>query len=295
MGDLDRTKIQELILTWYKDNGRHQLPWRNTQDVYCITVAEMMLQQTNVPKVIEKYNTFIKKWSCIKNLAYATQKDVVLEWQGLGYNRRAIYLHKIAQIVMIEYGGVFPRNSEELESLPGIGPYTSRSILIFAYNAPIATCDVNINRLVRRLNGKKKMSDQKLMQLAEYLLPQKYSRDWHNALMDIASTICTKRSAHCTECPLYDNCRSFPNPDDYVKNVKREVGRSEQGKHIPRRIYRGRIVEYLRKRNGTVNDIGNAIKKDWNNEHDVKWLTKILYTLEKEDMIVCKNNIWMLQ
>lgn len=289
------SEMHQLIFDWYEKEGRHDLPWRKTEDVYFIAVSEIMLQQTNVPKVIEKFKEFTKNFATIEALAAAGQSTVMQWWQGLGYNRRAIYLHKMAQSIVRDYDGRFPTESCELVKLSGIGPYTSRSILIFAYNENIATWDVNIIRILRRWCGKKEISEKEVEKWANTFLPEGRSRDWHNALMDFASLICTKRSPKCTECPLDGVCKSFPDPDDHVRVVRKEVGRSECGKHIPRRIYRGRIVEFLRGNSGSVADIGPMIKKDWSVKKDSQWCEGVLKGLKKDEMVTCKKGVWMLQ
>lgn len=288
-------KIQKHIFSWYKKYGRHDLPWRATDDIYHIVVSEIMLQQTNVPKVIEKYNSFIKIFPTIEDLANAAQKDVVLQWQGLGYNRRALYLKKMAESIAYDFGGEIPHDSDKLIALPGIGPYTSRSILIFAYNENIATWDVNIVRVLRRVHGEKIADNKKVDKWCQEFLPHNRSRDWHNALMDFASLICTKRTPKCESCPLKMVCRSYPDPDDFVYVKRKEIGRSEKGKHIPRRIYRGRIIEFLRHQSGTIDEIGCEIKSDWIKTQDQKWCEDVLRGLEKDEMIMCKNDRWMLQ
>lgn len=287
--------IQDGILAWYKKQGRHDLPWRHTEDLYVIAVSEIMLQQTNVPKVIEKFKEFTENFPTVGSLARADQKTVVQNWQGLGYNRRAMYLHKMAQSVVSEYEGVFPRDVDVLRQLPGIGPYTSKSIVIFARNDDVATWDVNIIRVLRRWRGKKEMSEKMVATWAQRFLPIGRSRDWHNALMDFASLVCTKRSPKCDMCFLATVCRSFPDPHDFVQVRRKEVGRVECGKHIPRRIYRGRIVDFLRERSGSVDVIGPVIKKDWSNEDDHIWCEEVLQGLKKDGMVKCKNNVWMLQ
>ena len=287
--------VQESIFSWYMENGRHDLPWRKTEDLYYIAVSEVMLQQTNVPKVIEKFGVFMKSFPTIYDLARAEQKEVIKLWQGLGYNRRAIYLHKMAQSIVHEYDGVFPEDPKILITLYGIGPYTSRSILIFALNENIVTWDVNIVRIVKRFFKKNDVDDKMIEELCMDLLPHGRSRDWHNALMDFASLICTKRSPKCMQCPLKMVCCSYPSPDDVVEVKRKEVGRKENGRHIPRRIYRGRIVEFLRDNIGTTDEIGVVIKNDWLLSKDYKWCENVLKGLEKDGIIMCKKGKWMLQ
>jgi len=293
---LNKKKIQEILLGWYAEMGRHDLPWRETNDLYKITVSEIMLQQTNVPKVIEKYKNFLKKFPTVEDLANASQADVLRMWQGLGYNRRALNLHKLAQEIHNKYGGHFPESREILLSLPGIGPYTSAAILAFGRNADVSAVDVNVERFIRRIHGQSKWKlDDKNIEIIASFVPKNQSRDWHSAVMDFASNICTKRQAKCLRCPLSKICASYPDPDDYIRVKKVEIGREECGKHIPRRIYRGRIIEALRKKKGITDDIGREIKKDWGESGDVEWLGEILAILAKEQMIEKKNNHWILK
>ncbi len=283
------------IFAWYKKAGRHDLPWRATDDIYHVAVAEIMLQQTNVPKVIDKFCEFIRVFPSIEKLAKAQQKEVVLMWQGLGYNRRALYVHRMAQLIVDHHQGQFPENAESLKELPGIGPYTSRSILIFARNHNIATYDVNIVRIFRRILGINNIDMQQMDILVADALPQKRSRDWHNALMDFASLICTKRSPRCAFCPINMICNSFPCPDDQVIHKRKEIGRSEKGKHVPRRIYRGRIIELLRQGNYAEDEIGQKVKKDWHEREDQAWCHEILLRLQEEGLTSCKKGLWMLR
>ena len=287
--------IQQKILAWYKESGRKDLPWRKTNDMYHIAVSEIMLQQTNVPKVIQKYAEFLSVFPTVEVLANAPQSDVLQQWSGLGYNRRAIYLHRMAQDVVREHGGVFPQDPEQLVQLYGVGPYTSRSIPIFARNADMATHDVNIVRIFRRIHKDMSASDAKMRQWTEEYLPHGHSRDWHNALMDFASLICTKRSPACATCPIAVHCRSYPCPQDMLVVKKKEIGRLEKGKHVPRRIYRGRIIEFLRSQSADVLTIGKVIKKDWHSGRDAAWCDGVLRGLEKDHMITDVDGIWSLR
>lgn len=290
-----RRAIQKKILAWYARRGRHDLPWRLTEDMYRIVVSEIMLQQTNVPKVIEKYKAFLKEFPSWRALANAPQSAVLTQWRGLGYNRRALNLHKCAQVITCEYGGRVPQTPEECMRLPGIGPYASRAILAFGRNADVAAVDVNIERLMRRWHVSGGAENYTTQEAAEWMLPQGASRDWHNALMDFASRVCTKRSPKCAECPLAKICPSYPDPDDYVHVKKKEPGRSEGGKHIPRRIYRGRIVEVLRDHALTTDEIGQRIKSDWETDQDGEWLEGVLSMLAADQMIQQRGAQWALQ
>ena len=284
-----RRAIQRRIFTWYARYGRHDLPWRQEKDhLYGVVVAEVMLQQTNVPKVVPKYRSFLRTFPSWRALAGASQSAVMHAWRGLGYNRRAINLHQCAKAIVDYYDGVTPDDPEQLRTLPGVGPYTAHAICAFGYNADYAAVDVNIARLLQRwgLTGPPQAA-------AEMLLPAGQSRRWHSALMDFASLVCTKRAPQCGACPLRTICPSYPAPRDDVRRVaKREPGRMECGKHVPRRIYRGRIVEALRKQPLYTEEIGKVIKRDWSVVRDRMWLEEILETLQKESIVHLSQNRW---
>ena len=141
---MNTSRFKKTIWNYYKKHGRHDLPWRKTKDPYKILVSEVMLQQTQVNRVIEKYKSFLKKFPTVKALAQAPLKEVLLEWQGLGYNRRAKYLKLCAEKVIHEHEGTFPKTVKELTALPGIGPATAGDILAFAYNIPVPVIETNI-------------------------------------------------------------------------------------------------------------------------------------------------------
>ncbi len=288
-------KIQEKILAWYRANGRHDLPWRATDDLYAIVVSEIMLQQTNVPKVIPRYRAFLQQFPSWEKLATAPTSAVLQAWQGLGYNRRALYLQKLAQAVVQKYDGALPTDPEQLMALPGIGPYTSRAVLIFGQNQDIVATDVNIARVVRRWHGLMEWvsAKQQAKEVGRFV-PHGKSRAWHSAMMDFASAICTKRNPQCAACPVAKLCKSYPTPKDAIKIRRVEPGRSEYGRHIPRRIFRGRIVEVLRGGKKTTLQLGPLVKKDWHTV-DGAWLKEILAGLATEGMIEHKGRFWQLE
>lgn len=190
MPPLDQNTIktfQKKILDFYRLHGR-KLPFRSTRNPYYIAVAEIMLQQTQVDRVIPKYGAWIKRWPSWLRLAKATPKELLSEWSGLGYNRRALSLGAMARQITATFGGILPTREETLLRLPGIGPYTARAILIFAYNKNRVTIDTNIRRvLIHELKLPPKISLKALHDVALLVLPKNKSRDWHNALMDYAS------------------------------------------------------------------------------------------------------------
>ena len=189
---INKAKIksfQEKILNWWEENKRN-FPWRETTDPYYIMVSEIMLQQTQAPRVVQKYLDFINKYSTIRGLANTSQSELLSLWSGLGYNRRALWLQEAARILLeLEE---FPQTPKELQELKGIGPYSARSILIFAFNKDIATVDTNIRRiLIAEGFAEENTSEKDLLRIAEQLLPKSRSRDWHNALMDYGSMVLT--------------------------------------------------------------------------------------------------------
>lgn len=191
-------KIQQVrrkILGHYRCNGR-DLPFRKTTDSYKIAVAEIMLQQTQVDRVVPKYRAWVKKWPNWKSMAKATNRELLTMWSGLGYNRRALYLGDMARTIVEKHGGVLPQNPEILRTLPGIGPYTSRAILIFAFNRPLVTVDTNIRRvLIHELGLPHSISTVALEKVALQILPPRCARDWHNALMDYGAMVLTSRKS----------------------------------------------------------------------------------------------------
>jgi A/G-specific adenine glycosylase len=215
--------FQHKILTYYEQHGR-DLPWRKTTDRYAIMVSEIMLQQTQVDRVIPKYEEWLKAFKSPSALATAPLARVLELWSGLGYNSRAKRLQDACKIITEQYDGVVPDNHEELIKLPGIGPYTARSILIFADNQDLATVDTNIRRiLIHELKLQENISDKELFKIAEEQLPKGRSRDWHNALMDYGATLLTARKSG-------------------IKPKAKQSPFKES-----RRYYRGQIIKHLTK------------------------------------------------
>jgi len=180
------TKAFRRIVYAYYRRHRRPMPWRETRDPYRIVVSEVMLQQTQVSRVREKYPPFIAAFPDVYSLAKAPLGDILRVWQGLGYNRRALYLKKLAQAVVGEYGGVFPRDRESLRGLPGIGPATSASICAFAFGIPCPFIETNIRSVfIHHFFGDKDtVSDSRILPLVAETLDFRNPRDWYYALMD---------------------------------------------------------------------------------------------------------------
>ena len=199
--DLDRASVAELrgrILGWYADNGR-DLPWRRTTDPYAVLVSEVMLQQTQVSRVVPRFAEWLDAWPDLETLAAAPLADVLRRWQGLGYNNRARRLRDCAAATVAARGAArratLPRSLGDLLTLPGIGPYTARAVLIFAHNDDLAAVDANVRRvLTHELDLPADLGDRELQSIAETVLPRGRSRDWHNGLMDYGALVLTARA-----------------------------------------------------------------------------------------------------
>ncbi len=186
-------RFQEKVFAFYRENKR-RFPWRETTDRYAVMVSEMMLQQTQAERVIDKFLSWLDRFPDIRSLADASLKEVLFYWSGLGYNARGQRLHRCAKIIAVEYSSVVPPSPEELIKLPGIGVYSSRSIPIFADNLDIAAVDTNIRRIcIHELGLPETIRAGELLAVAGEVLPLGRSRDWHNALMDYGALVLTGR------------------------------------------------------------------------------------------------------
>ncbi len=206
------TKIQSILLAWYKENAR-DLPWRETSDPYAIWVSEVMLQQTRVETVIPYYQRWLAAFPTIRTLAEADEDQVLKHWEGLGYYRRARNLGAAARILEDRFGGELPAEKEALLSLPGIGPYTAGAILSIAFNIPAPVLDGNLKRVFSRFfNISTPLEDSKTVKelwgIAEILLPESTPGDFNQALMELGALVCLPRNPRCTECPLAADCQA---------------------------------------------------------------------------------------
>ena len=201
------------LITWHAKSGRHHLPWQQSKDPYNVWVSEIMLQQTQVATVIDYYHRFMKKFPNIKALADADEEEVMQLWSGLGYYRRARFLHEGAQTIMEEMAGVFPAQFDMMMKIPGIGRSTAGAISAFSFNQKKAILDGNVKRvfsryfLVTEWTGLPK-TEKKLWDYAESLLPDKNIATYTQALMDLGATVCNKKPL-CETCPLKETCLAF--------------------------------------------------------------------------------------
>ncbi len=178
--------LRSIIWKHYEVHGRHDLPWRKTKDPYRILVSEVMLQQTQVSRVIPKYALFTERFPTVSTLARSPLRDVLVVWQGLGYNRRAKMLHAAAVAVEERFGGVLPSTERELLLLPGVGQYTARAVCAFAFNEDVGMVETNIRTVLFHhvLQDRVDVSDAELVHLSAELCPSGRAREWYAAMMD---------------------------------------------------------------------------------------------------------------
>jgi len=182
-------QFQQEILKWYKQHQR-DLPWRKDRDPYNILISEVMLQQTQVGRVIPKYKEWLQAFPSLATLAKASTHNVLRHWSGLGYNRRALYLQKFAQTIMQKFDGNIPQDEKELRKLPGIGEYTARALLCFAFDRQVTVVDTNIRKVVAvKFFAGKLPSEKKIQSVAQQLLPKGKAYEWNQALMDYSSAM----------------------------------------------------------------------------------------------------------
>jgi A/G-specific adenine glycosylase len=208
----DRRRFRARLLTWYRRHGR-DLPWRKTDDPYHILVSEVMLQQTQVDRVLPKYIEWLQKYPSLDALAAASDEDVTATWRPLGYNIRPRRLQTIAREAVAKYGGQLPSDEDTLLSFKGIGAYTAGAIRSFAFRERAAILDTNVARVLFRVfvgrgDPKSHAMKRHLWTLSETLVPQRHVFDFNQALMDFGATVCVARNPRCLVCPMAKDCRS---------------------------------------------------------------------------------------
>ena len=210
-----------------------------------------MLQQTQVPRVIPKYQAFIERFPSAPVCAAAPVADVVRAWAGLGYNRRAVNLHRAAVAVVERHGGVFPDDLDALLALPGVGPYTARAVLAFAFGRDVGIVESNTGRVLARVAGRA-LRTSEAQRLADELVPEGDGWAWNQAMIDLGATVCLRRAPRCGECPVSDHCRWHGGPDPAAAAHKQSTfaGSDRQG--------RGRLVDALRLAPVATGDIPDA-------------------------------------
>jgi A/G-specific adenine glycosylase len=205
VGRLTRNdRIAAALLKWGSDTLR-DLPWRRTRNPWHVLVSEVMLQQTSVARVLPKYEAFINEFPTPHDLASAPLGDALRLWSGLGYPRRCRNLREAARVLHEEFNGEFPESVDVLLTLPGVGQYTSRAVLAFAFEHDVAVVDTNVSRVLSRLEGRA-LKAKELQVLADSLVPQGLGWEWNQVMMDFGARHCTARQPQCAQCPLRQLC-----------------------------------------------------------------------------------------
>lgn len=211
--------VHHHVLTWYQHHGRHHLPWRNTADPYAIYLSETMLQQTQVATVErDYYPRFLTKFPTIQHIANAQLEDILEQWQGLGYYRRAKHLHEAARAC----APALPSTVTSLMALKGIGRNTAHAIMAFAHRKPYAIMEANIKRILTRIYALTHPNDTQLWHYADALLDRTHPFEWNQAMMDIGAIICTPKTPQCALCPLESICQGKTSPHAYPESKPRK-------------------------------------------------------------------------
>jgi A/G-specific adenine glycosylase len=230
--------VQQALLSW-SARTRRDLPWRHTRDPWAILVSELMLQQTQVPRVVPKYQSFLERFPSAVACAAASVADVVREWAGLGYNRRAVNLHRAAVTVVERHGGELPDDLDALLALPGVGPYTARAVLTFAFGRDVGIVESNTGRVLARVAGRP-LAQADAQRIADDLVPSGHGWEWNQAMIDLGASVCLRRAPLCGECPVSTQCRWHGGPDPAAPAYRQSTfaGSDRQG--------RGRLVDAMR-------------------------------------------------
>jgi A/G-specific adenine glycosylase len=195
------TPFQEAVLGW-SAAGWRDLPWRRTRDPWAVLVSEVMLQQTQVARVVPRWHAFLSRFPDPRACAEAPLGEVIGWWVGLGYNRRAVLLHRAAAAVVARHGGRLPSTLPELLALPGVGRYTARAVLAFAFEEPVAVVDTNVARVLARAVAGRPLTPGPAQAAADSLVPAGASWAWNQAMLDLGARHCTGRRPSCDGCPL---------------------------------------------------------------------------------------------
>lgn len=293
--------MQARLLAWFAAEAR-DLPWRRTRDPYRILVSEVMLQQTQVDRVVPKYHSFIERFPTLQALAEAPTAEVIRFWAGLGYNRRAVNLQRTAREVLDRYGGVFPRDVAALAALPGIGPYTAGAIACFAFEQDVAFMDTNIRRVIRRAlaDPATETGDAELLALARAAVPPGRGWAWNQGIMELGALICTADAPACWRCPVRDTCRDYaarcaadellltPSP----ASRRRIAERREPPFAGSSRYFRGRIVATLRTLPSgaalTLAELGPHVRPEYAGD-DEGWLVALIEGLVRDGLLLFED------
>jgi A/G-specific adenine glycosylase len=283
--------VQKALLDWFAQESR-QLPWRSTTDHYAIMVSEIMLQQTQVDRVIPVYLAFLQQFPTFQSLSDAPAAEVIRAWAGMGYNRRAMNLQRAAKQVAEVYEGVLPDDMKALRGLPGVGEYTAAALACFALGQEVAVIDTNVRRVLGRVfYGPEGAPEKELAGIAQQALPVGESWSWNQALMDLGATVCTARRPTCLLCPVRSDCKaagSFLAPNGAVAETRAPYKTKPEKFEGSSRYYRGRVVAHLRGllegESCSIEVLGSVVKPDYI-ANDEPWLLTLLQGLQRDGLV----------
>lgn len=304
----ERSSLQQQLLNWFAAHAR-DLPWRRTRDPYRVLVSEIMLQQTQVDRVIPKYAAFLEQFPTVQALAAASTADVIRAWQGLGYNRRAVNLQRAAQVLVAagypDQPAAFPSTRAELRKLPGIGAYTAGAVACFAFEQDVAFLDTNIRRVVRRLcvgpeDQPPATTEGHLQEIAADLVPAGLGWDWNQAIMELGALICTAARPQCWRCPVREHCAAYTAWSAADSNLLMVVAPAPKARRkaaeapfqSSNRYFRGRVIDALRQladhEAHTLEQLGPLVKEGWT-DADLAWLAKLASGLAQDGLLIWRE------
>lgn len=267
------------ILAWWGESAR-DLPWRRTRDPWAILVSEVMSQQTQIERVVPKWVAFMERFPTIAAAAASSAGDLISMWDGLGYNRRALHLHGCAVVVVERHDGQLPDDLDALLALPGIGPYTARAVLAFAFERDVAVLDTNVGRVLARLGGAL-LTPAEAQRLANDLVPVGRGWEWNQAVLDFGAQICQKRTPNCHRCPVKKVCAWAGDGPDPALGTAAASGRQSPFVGSDRQG-RGRLVAALRSGEVLVEAVGSLMGF----EDDPQRTERVLQSLITDGMVV---------
>jgi A/G-specific adenine glycosylase len=289
VGAVERERIKGALISWFEGHAR-DLPRRRTRDPWRVLVSEVMLQQIQVQRAVPFYERFLARFPTLEALADAPLAQAIRVWEDLGRYRRIVYLHKTARILIEEHDGRILSDPEDLQKLPGIGPYTAGAVACFAFERDAAFMDTNLRMVLRRyffgLKAATSATEKEILQIAKEFVPSGRGWLWNQALMETGALVCTARRPRCEGCPLREGCRA--------RMETTSAGWPKLERKVPayryensNRYYRGRVLVELRRVSSSggagivLRELGRRVRQDFE-ERDPYWLYAAVESLSKD-------------
>lgn len=271
---------------WFDTRGR-DLPWRHTRDPWAVLVAEVMLTQTRVARVVGRWEAFVERFPTPAACADDRVGAVIEAWAGLGYNRRAVNLHRSATRIVTGHRGTVPDSLDALTALPGVGPYVARAVLAFAFERDVGVVDVNVLRVFSRRAGRR-LTRGAAQASADAAVPPGEAWRWNQAMLDLGATVCTKRNPRCDVCPVVDGCVWRGVGDDPAEGTSSRQSRFEGSD----RQGRGRMIDALRR--GPVRDDPGVLAEVAGWSGDPERATRVAATLVSDGLAIVTEGAYRL-